>query len=368
MANTQSTTPNQSNATKKRVITSIWLIMALLSGVTALALWMFSSAPAFNEAKVTKEEEKIDEVTSSNIGRIKSIDELNELDNAVQPISFDALVRDLRDYPPEFKDAKFFKKHKGEWTVQVMDVSEHEIIMDYLNTRDDREKFAYFRYRDDDNQARYLLTYGMMRSPQLAMGTAKTINFDLPANVTVLPEEVDVYLDLIENYELTPPIKDLSTNRARKIKLQPTKRELEVRTQSTRNNEPKLESQEQSNMSAQSSNSSNNGVASEQIEQKPIRDSKDTSDVLSVQEQRKIDQQLLDSGNSNNNAANKSLTPTDNNQSSKDPNISKETKPKVAEPAKPSEKKMTKETDSSSSASQTKNVDKIKQLIDQKTQ
>ncbi|WP_350617252.1 hypothetical protein, partial [Pseudomonas sp. HY7a-MNA-CIBAN-0227] len=84
----------------------------------------------------------------------------------MQPINFDATVRDLRSYPDEFKDKRYLLANKGKWTVQVMNVAENEVIVSYLEGREDRAKFSYFRYLDDNNQVRYMLTYGLMSSPQ----------------------------------------------------------------------------------------------------------------------------------------------------------------------------------------------------------
>ena len=45
--------PDKSQKNKRRFVASAWLIMALLTGAAALALWMFSSAPVFEEEKET---------------------------------------------------------------------------------------------------------------------------------------------------------------------------------------------------------------------------------------------------------------------------------------------------------------------------
>ena len=354
--------PDKSPKNKGRLVASAWLIMALLTGAAALALWMFSSAPIFEEQKEAEKEVPA-EVLASNIDQVKHIDQLNELSEDVKPISFDALVRDLREYPAEFKDSKYLKKNKGKWTVQIMDVSEHEIIADYLNSRDDRHKFAYFRYRDSNNQPRYLLMYDVMGNKQQATNIANSVDFGLPANVKVIPEEISDYLDVIENYELTGPVKDLSRNRTRQVKLQPTKRELAPRrranesqpsTQQSTNERPDKQSNSGSSQSNQSA------AANTQI-----RDSSDTSETLSVQEERKV---VAPSSNAENTAPPQPKEPTKPKAEPQQP--AEPTKPK-AESTKPQEKQDKKPAEANKNNQKPANSgegDSIKQLIEQKSE
>ena len=91
MAITQSSpsnNPEKSQKNKKRIVASVWLIMALLTSAAALALWMFSSAPIFEDEKEA-EKEAPPEVLASNIDQVKHIEQLNELSADVKPISFD---------------------------------------------------------------------------------------------------------------------------------------------------------------------------------------------------------------------------------------------------------------------------------------
>lgn len=359
MAITQGSSTNhldKSPKNKGRLVASAWLIMALLTGAAALALWMFSSAPIFEE-ETEAEKEAPAEVLASNIDQVKHIDQLNELSGDVKPISFDALIRDLRDYPDEFKDSKYLKKNKGKWTVQVMDVSEHEIIADYLDSRDDREKFAYFRYRDSNNQPRYLLMYDVMGNKQQATNAADSVDFGLPANVKVIPEEISDYLDIIENYELTGPVKDLSRNRTRQVKLQPTKNELAPRRRDSNSQSIQSNNNSPDNQGNGSSSQSNQSQAANT----PIRDSSDTSDTLSVQEDRKV---VAPGSNSGNAAPAQPKEPTKPKTEPSKPQSS-------AEPTKPQEKQEKKSAEPNKSNQKPANSaegDSIKQLIEQKSE
>ncbi|GAA0316615.1 hypothetical protein [Psychrobacter aestuarii] len=274
---------NSPNRTSYRRQALIWLMTTLIMGVITALVWMFSQTPAIGakieNAPITAPQAQ-DTLTAFE--QPSSIKPLHELDTDVQPINFEETVRDLRDYPDEFKDKRYLIANKGKWTVQVMNVAENDVITNYLEGRDDRKKFAYFRYRDSNNQPRYMLTYGIMSSPQEAVGAAKLIDFDLPTGVRVLPEEINRYLSIIDNYERPEPLKDLSTHRARTVRLKPTRREVPVR-------QPKPAPVVRNDNSA------------ERAPAQSIRQSADTADTLSVNEERTVAND--DSANTSSNTA-----------------------------------------------------------------
>ena len=82
----------------------------------------------------------------------------------------------------------------------------------------------------------------------------------------VLPEEINRYVGIIDSYTRAAPMKDLSAKRTRSVDLKPTKREVPVRQK-----KPVAET-------AESNTNSNES----------IRQSADTSDTLSVNEQRTV--------------------------------------------------------------------------------
>ena len=275
MAASRSTTRTASQSYRRQAL--IWLIATLLLGVLTALVWMFSQTPAMG-AKIENEPIAAPQTLEAEFDQPLKIESLHELDTDVQPISFDETIRDLRNYPDEFKDKRYLLANKGKWTVQVMNVAENDVIVSYLEGRDDRSKFAYFRYLDENKQVRYMLTYGLMSSPQEAVGAAKLIDFKLPANVRVLPEEINRYVSIIDNYERPDPVKDLSTKRSRSVNLRPTKREVPLRQKT-----PTDSSSEQTASSQNPQSSANNGAT------ESIRQSVDTSETLSVTEERIVD-------------------------------------------------------------------------------
>ncbi|MDO4426964.1 MAG: hypothetical protein Q4B88_02430 [Moraxella sp.] len=181
----------------------IWLVTAGILFILWLVIWLTNDA-------VTHAAKKSATVTANDASLPTQISVLNEFKNEVHPIDFDTVVRDLRTYSNEFKDKSYFEKNRKSWTVQIMDVAEHKLIVDYLQTRDDREKFAYFRYTDAGNKERYVLTYGIMSSFQEAMGAVKLIDFKLPPTSRAIPEEMKRYLDMIDNYQRPEKVEEIT--------------------------------------------------------------------------------------------------------------------------------------------------------------
>ncbi|TXD96340.1 hypothetical protein ES754_09280 [Psychrobacter frigidicola] len=343
MAAPSTTTRPASKSYRRQAI--IWLLMTLLLGIATALLWMFTQTPAVG-AKIDNAPITAPEALGAELEQPLSIAALHELDTDVQPINFEETVRDLRNYPDEFKDKRYLLANKGKWTVQVMNVGENDVIVSYLEGREDRAKFSYFRYRDEDNQLRYMLTYGIMGSPQEAVGAAKLIDFGLPADVRVLPEEINRYVSIIDNYERPLPIKDLSTRRSRAVKLRPTKREVPVRQ---RPQAPKKSNNSDSSArnKDESSRKSNSGNDS-------IKQSADTSATFNVNEERTLSSDTDATSNSK-----------DGDKSRKSEQDSK--KPPVVATPKPPSSASNPTTDSKKSDADKNSSDSMKELIQEKS-
>lgn len=325
----------------------IWLLMTLILGVITALVWMFSQTPVIG-TKIENAPISMPEATVEELKQPLSIESLHELDTDVQPIDFAATVRDLRNYPDEFKDKRYLSANKGKWTVQIMNVAENDVVVSYLEGRKDRGKFAYFRYLDENKQVRYMLTYGVMSSPQEAVGAAKLIDFGLPADVSVLPEEINRYVSIIDNYERPEPIKDLSTRRARSVNLQRTKREVPVRQKAQAQNSSNTTATETNTQDQTERSSSNSDATTPKANSaESIRQSADTSETLSINEERSFD--------------------TDDGSTAKPRKPEAETKkpPVVATPKPPTPAKPPAATNNPAPNKNTN--DSIKELIDQKT-
>ena len=280
MAASSSTTQPARQSYRRQAL--IWLMMTLVLAVVTALVWMFNQTPSMT-TEIENAPLSAPQLLTPELMQPLTIEALHELDNDVQPISFDTSIRDLRSYPDEFKDKRYLLANKGKWTVQVMNVAENDVVVSYLEGRDDREKFAYFRYLDEDNQLRYMLTYGLMSSPQEAVGGAKLIDFNLPANVRVLPEEISRYISIIDDYERQDPVKDLSARRARAVNLKPTRREVPPRRQ-----KETLAESNSTRAVASTDRASDTSTNDASSSNESIRQSEDTTDTLSVSEERSI--------------------------------------------------------------------------------
>lgn len=251
---------------------TVWLLMAAIAGGLTMLVWIASAVkPTQSQTK-----KNIDNPISVEPATLLLNHKPQETIEMVKPISFDAVIRDMRNYPAEFKDSRFIKTNGDKWTVQVMNVSEHEVITDYLNARThDRDKFNYFRIVDNNTQKRFILTYGLFNSPQEAIGASKTIDFNLPANVVPFSEEFKRYASQMDEYEVTPPLKDIGKDATRDVKLKSTQKQLPApKAKATQKNDEDKKSDEK-----------NDKPKSEQ--RKPsIETSTDKTETLSIQESR----------------------------------------------------------------------------------
>lgn len=288
----------------------LWLFCALILLVITALLWMLSSAPTLTN-KIENAPLDSDQNLTQELIQPTVIAPLHELDGAVIPIDFDAVVRDMQHYPEEFKDKRYLTANKGKWTVQVMNVSEHEVVIDYLNTRQDRDKFAYFRFRNEQGERRYMLIYGIMSSPQQAMGAAKTIDFTLPANVRVLPEEIDRYVSIIDNYTRAETVQDLNSYRDREINLAPTHRQAPALADSSSVDDTTTGSETGNNGNEAASRTQSDATSAPAPAASSIRGSQDGSDTLAVQESRSISEPAADAKAASDKSQNK---PTSNSK------------------------------------------------------
>lgn len=253
----------QLSATIKRQAL-IWLAVSLILSGLLLVLWLYGNSIATESvSSITASEKSAASLKAVHIS--ERIDKLDDLNDDVAPIEFKTVVRDMRDYPDEFKDKIYINNNKGKWTLQVMSVSEHDIIRDYLQGRDDRDKFAYFRYTDENNKSKYMLTYGLLGSLDEAMIVASEVDFDLPKSVKITPEEIKRYASMIDSYERSEAVLDMSRNRPRSINLLKTKNIVPVpvkkRPTITNNHGSQIDSNNHSNSNSKKKPKVNNNYS-----------------------------------------------------------------------------------------------------------
>lgn len=97
------------------------------------------------------------------------------------------------NHEPEFRGSRFIEENKGKWTLQIMQVRDEDIIRTYLGKREDRKDFSYLRLNDGKNPERYVLIYGVFDQAKAATQRAQQVQFDLPASVRIVPQQISSY-------------------------------------------------------------------------------------------------------------------------------------------------------------------------------
>jgi septal ring-binding cell division protein DamX len=116
-------------------------------------------------------------------------------------------ISSVEEHEAEFKGADFIKENSARWTLQLMSVTQEEVIRNYLLKRTDRDKFYYFRYVEEGKPQRYVLTYGIFNSVSNAMSAMGSTGFGLPDSVKAFPERFSTYkpyvIDTNSDQEIT---------------------------------------------------------------------------------------------------------------------------------------------------------------------
>lgn len=202
-----------------RLHAKIWLAVVVILSIVWLVLWLTSD----ESEHIIK---KAAQAQISDKPLPAQITSLTDFKKEVKPIDFNAVVKDFRTYSDEFKDKSFFAPHSKKYTVQVMDVIDYQIIIDYLETRNDREKFAYFRYTNPQGEEKFMLTYGIMGGLQEALGVARETKFKLPpsAQDEIGPEAIQRVLDMIDNYQRPDESERVREKETKKVELEETQK------------------------------------------------------------------------------------------------------------------------------------------------
>ncbi|MFB6348878.1 hypothetical protein ACFBZI_05485 [Moraxella sp. ZJ142] len=228
-----------------------WLVAAAVAAVLWLLIWLTSAAPAI----IHKNHD--DEIKSSDLALPATITELHELKKEVQLLDNSVLVRDFRSYPAEFKDKTYFNGLGGRYVLQLMDVAENEVIVDYLNGRSDRDQFAYFRYTDANDRQRYVLTYGKFATAAEADAGLKTVDFALPSTIKPKTTKASNLVATIDSYELNQDVVDLASTQPRRVRLQATRTEIPVKAATAKDEELARLSRERAEQAQRQANPSN---------------------------------------------------------------------------------------------------------------
>lgn len=179
---------------------ALWLSLAITCLVIVLIFWAMQAKS--NKTKEVVPVEVQDAAENSAIQQQSMLMEkkIGTFQDEVPPI--DLLKRNALagDHEPEFRGSSFIAENKNAWTLQLLKVAEEDVIRSYLNGREDRSQFYYFRLDDQKkNKVEYVLTYGLFKNTKMAIDQAQKLNFSLPKTVKVLPEKLNSYASLVND-------------------------------------------------------------------------------------------------------------------------------------------------------------------------
>lgn len=179
---------------------STWVMLGAGCMAAAFVLWIMQvRIPEVQEVHVEEEQEAQQAARPVQAEAIGLTSNLGNFSYEVPAMNVVQRETDNGQRAAEFRGAKFVAENKKAWTLQLMKVSEEDIILSYLDKREDRKDFRYLRLQDGKNPEQYVLLYGKYNNIQLAMEQLQKQSFDLPATVKIVPEKISTYAPLVND-------------------------------------------------------------------------------------------------------------------------------------------------------------------------
>ena len=176
----------------KTVQQFLWLLLAAICLVCALVFWVLNNRHP--DVVVIEPEQQAQEAVRPVKNETVAFDtQLGNFSTEVPMLALQQRVVARGDRAPEFRGSKFVSENTNAWAMQIMTVSEEDIIKSYLDKRDDRAKFQYFRLQSKDDTEQFVLTYGKFKDVNDALNKTKAMDFDLPEKMQPKPEKFSTY-------------------------------------------------------------------------------------------------------------------------------------------------------------------------------
>ena len=179
---------------------AIWLSLGVACLVLIFIFWIMQSKERQTKELTPIEVKNEQEQSVTQQQSVLLDKKIGTFQEEVPPI--DLLKRNALagDHEPEFRGSAFIAENKNVWTLQLLKVAEEDVIRSYLDGREDRSQFHYFRLDDQKhNNVQYVLTYGVFKNTQAAIEEAQKVSFGLPKSVKVLPEKFNAYADMVND-------------------------------------------------------------------------------------------------------------------------------------------------------------------------
>ena len=179
---------------------AIWLSLGVACLVLIFIFWIMQSKERQTKELTPIEVKNEQEQSVTQQQSVLLDKKIGTFQEEVPPI--DLLKRNALagDHEPEFRGSAFIAENKNVWTLQLLKVAEEDVIRSYLDGREDRSQFHYFRLDDQKhNNVQYVLTYGVFKNTQAAIEDAQKVSFGLPKSVKVLPQKFNAYADMVND-------------------------------------------------------------------------------------------------------------------------------------------------------------------------
>lgn len=172
-----------------------WLILALGCFLILFIGWVLQfKAPTVQE--LTPIEKNIQMTTRLvQAETVANTQLLGSFTSEVPQINLSKRIIASGVHGPEFRGTKFVTEYQKMWTLQIMQVSEEDIIRAYLDKRTDRDKFYYIRITKKDQPEQFVLMYGVFKTVEQTLAKTQTIKFSLPDSVKTMPEKISSYVN-----------------------------------------------------------------------------------------------------------------------------------------------------------------------------
>lgn len=182
----------------KTIQNFLWLLFAAVCLFLALVLWALNfKQPEVVEIEPEKQaQEAVRPVKNETVAFDT---QLGTFITEVPALVLQQRVVAAGDRAPEFRGSKFISENTKSWSLQLMAVTEEDIIKSYLDKREDRNKFQYFRLQAEGQPEQFVLTYGIFKDVNEVLDKTKVIRFDLPDQIKNKPEKFSTYSNLIND-------------------------------------------------------------------------------------------------------------------------------------------------------------------------
>lgn len=158
-----------------------WVVLGVLCLLLAL---VFAVSQSKKEVEVVEiEQQAQDAARPVQIEKVAMDVNLGALTTEVPPLMLKQREINIADHAKEFRGSKFLTDNKKLWTYEILQAEEEDVIRTFLNQRDDRGEFQYFRLENEGKPTKFVLTYGKAKSTEELKSKIGSLSLNLPDSI-----------------------------------------------------------------------------------------------------------------------------------------------------------------------------------------